>query len=83
MKDYTFYQEFADKSKSQPTGNCIAVFGPTSNHSREAIAGIYETANSPCSSCGVSVEHLKTKCKRVTEEKARRYHPKLFNYLEQ
>lgn len=95
MKGIRFYQEFANKSKTKPTGNVIAalagrVTGAAGNGiffsggvaCYEAVAGLFDDPNSPVASTAVAVDVLREKCKRVSEAKARQVHPNLFEYLD-
>lgn len=49
----------------------------------ECITAVYFTPNSDvcCSSC--SIGYLRSNCKRIPEQLARKIHPKLFQYLEE
>jgi hypothetical protein len=89
MKDFRFYQEFGDAKKTVPTGNCIATYTATMpeslaiNRTVECFSGVYFEPDSPCCFGSVSVKYLGEKCKRVSEEKARAIHPKLFRRIEE
>lgn len=95
MKGIRFYQEFDSKSKTRPTGNCLAVLagnitdapgngiffsGKTACY--EAIAGLFDHADSAVAVTSVAVDYLREKCKRVPEAKARKIHPALFERLD-
>lgn len=95
MKGVRFYQEFANKSRTKPTGNVIAAFagqitGAAGNGiffsggvaCYEALAGLYDSPNSPVASTAVAVDVLREKCKRIPEAKARQIHPALFERLD-
>jgi len=97
MKGYRFYEEFMNKNKEseESLGNVIAVFlkpskgGGTpygywgsSGWLWECLSAIYLHANSDVSVSGVSPQYLTENCKRISEEKARQIHPKLFERLE-
>lgn len=84
MKDITFYQEFLNRSKTKPTGNVLAVIRENRcpDGSMEAMAGLYDHANSPVVSSSVSSDYLYTRCKRVSEAKARQVHPAMFERLD-
>lgn len=92
MKGYRFYLEFgttADKRKGNDQGNVFAMF--IDHRGRpvyvpggavEGIGAVFFTRNSAV--CGTSADlgYLRTKCKRVSEAKARATHPKLFQALD-
>lgn len=95
MNGIRFYQEFANKSKTKPTGNIIAalagritgaagngVFFSGGAACYEAVAGLFDAPNSPVASTAVAIDLLREKCKRVSETKARQVHPNLFEYLD-
>lgn len=89
MKGVRFYAEYENVSKTQPTGNVIAVFvdediyWSSGKACHEAIGGIYARPNSPVATTGASLDYLSQKCKRVSEQKAREIHPRLFERLEE
>ena len=87
MRGIRFYQEFANKSKTRPTGNVTAIFLDSRLVGRNqvtysAVSGVYEHSDSAVASTIVSEDYLREKCKKVSEEKARRIHPALFEYME-
>ncbi len=49
----------------------------------EAIAAVFDWANSPVAGTGVARDYLRQKCKHISEAKARSIHPALFARLEQ
>ena len=97
MKGLKFYLEYPNnKNKREGTrkklgnhsGNVIAVIdntyhvGGTGKINADAIGAVFFHSNSAVVSTGVSDEYLREKCKRISEEQARKIHPKLFNYLD-
>ena len=99
MKNFKFYLEYPDlKSKRKATrknlgnhaGNCVAIIEGTKKFSafpndldNDAIAAIQDYKNCPCAFTIVSDGYLNEKCKRISEQQARKIHPELFKYLEQ
>ena len=85
MKDITFYQEFENRSRTKPTGNVLAVIRDSRcpDGSMEAIGALFDRPDSPVASTAVSLEYLRTQCKRVSEAKARQVHPAMFERLDQ
>jgi len=83
MKGVRFYEEFHDARKRRSTGNCLAIFPDNYAHGEyEAYVAAMAEPNSMPASGGVSIEVLRTKCKRVPESRARRVHPNLFRWLD-
>jgi len=90
MKGVRFYEQFQNKRKGVSAGQCVALM--LDDHGRpvhnddgrtlSAVAGVFEHADSPPASTSVSFEFLRTKCKRVTEARARKIHPRLFTMLD-
>lgn len=86
MRDVTFYQEFENKSKTQPSGNVLAVSrngARCPDGSFEAVGALFDHCNSAVATTSVSPAYLREKCKRISEVKARGIHPRLFNFLDQ
>lgn len=93
MKGWRFYKEFKTNKRKVPTGNVVAVnttvgmwavppFGPNAQYRYECVSALFNEHNSPVCSGAVSVGHIEKRCKRISEAKARKIHPKLFEYLE-
>ena len=93
MKNIRFYQEFTDVRKTKPTGNVIAVSTDKRGYpdyfnygngkvSVECASAIYFEPNSEVTGDSVSRDYLKENTKRISEAKARKIHPKLFEYLD-
>lgn len=82
MRGFRFYEEFSNKRKGVSAGQVVAV---STEHTRgvmlDAVASVFDRANSPVESTMVDRGWLRQKCKRVSEERARQVHPKLFSYL--
>lgn len=86
----------AEKSKGtvialilhEETGNPIYVPGSvntrygTPSLIAEAICSLFDEPNSSVCSSQVAIEYLWQECRRISEDKARSIHPKLFQYLE-
>lgn len=86
MKHFTFYHEFKNKRRGQSAGICVGAFGPRSSDGgeivRDAVVGMFEQTNSQVCLSAVSQDYLRSKCKRVSEEVARKIHPRLFVWLD-
>jgi len=93
MKGIRFYQEFKDPSRRRiPAKSVCAVLvcngafmsGGHNNYRAcyEAIAGVFDNPNSPVGGTSVSLDWLRTHCKRVSESRAREIHPALFERLD-
>lgn len=96
MKGYRFYLEYAskaDKRKGVHAGNVLALYTGEGIESAEVVArmrtylfGVGGVLNSPDSPVGwtgeVSREQLRERFKRVSEQEARKVHPRLFEYLD-
>jgi len=95
VKMKTFYRQFRDRNKAQPTGNIICVFSehalPTSDAglAHRQLDQMYngvgtesEQANgAPCiTEC--SLVYLLVRCSPCTETEARAIHPAIFDLLE-
>ena len=92
MKGYRFYKEYnspREKHNDEGNGNVTAIYlengvyySPGVGACYEAATGIFPHPNSDVCSSSVSLEWLRTNCKRISEEEARTIHPALFAYLE-
>jgi hypothetical protein len=89
MNGTRFYLEFKDKSKRQSGGTVVAAlvlngsYWSSGKLCYEALAALFERANSPVAGTGVALDYLRQKCKRISEAKARIIHPALFERLDQ
>lgn len=88
MKHFRFYQEFTSDSRKTPTGNVVAAitgngaFISGGKACFEAIAALISQPDSPVAGTAASLDYLRTRCKRVSETKARAIHPSLFARLD-
>lgn len=92
MKGLRFYSDFrntVDRRKNVHRGSMIALLlddkdRPLYNVSGTAdcIAGVYDWPDSGVATTGYSGGYLRTRCKRITEAKAREIHPALFIILD-
>lgn len=92
MKGYRFYEEFDNKRKGISNGNVVAVIPEnrwTEQYPDGSIDVIYDVIgavfyhpNSDVCGTGASQGYLSESCKRVSESKARKIHPKLFEVLD-
>lgn len=91
MKGIRFYHELENKGKVAETsqGNVIAIFINTNSHTLlimgemyEGLVAVFGEPNSPVCVSGVSWEYLRESCKRISEAKARKIHPRLFERLD-
>jgi hypothetical protein len=82
MTGYEFYSE----KLNEHGDTVLAVFGPDcmigGTAHRECIASIFNEPNGECAVAAASVGYLVEDCKPVSEEEARKIHPRLFEYLE-
>lgn len=92
MNGIRFYAEFPEGvSKRRPVAeatNVVALFaGSYTIRDGEAIleglGSLYDRPNSPVASTGISAGFLRSKCKRISEAKAREIHPALFARLDE
>lgn len=87
MKGIRFYEDLLD-SRKKSSGNVIAVlvcngiFFSGKIACYEAIGAIFHYSNSPVAGTSVSLDYLRAKCKRISEQKARKIHPNLFKRLD-
>lgn len=98
MKGYRFYLEYPDKkSKRSATrkelgnhsGVVIALmleagtyFNIENQECSESIRAIRKYPNSVVSLSGVNLTYINKSCKWISEEQARKIHPKLFKRLD-
>jgi hypothetical protein len=98
MKGYWFYLKYEspeDKAKGVHSGNCLAVlFKHTGWKKRRetfqsggsllvrCYAPCFRYPNAPCVPAAVAIHYLNSRCKRITEKRAREVHPKLFERIE-
>lgn len=83
MKDIRFYEEFTSKRKGLSAGTVVAVglSNPVLGE-YEAVGAVFDRPNSPVASTSVHSNYLYKNCKRVSEQRARQVHPRLFEYLD-
>ncbi len=87
MKGIRFFEEFRNSAKTTTMGTCVALFvcnGAYMSGTQicyEALSGLFDQPDSPVCSGGVSLSYLRSRCKRVTEQEARKIHPALFKRL--
>lgn len=71
-----------------PAANAIAVFLDDdgrelfNGESYDCFAGIFDHPDSDVATSGVSPEYLRERCRRISEQEARRIHPRLFQRLD-
>ena len=87
MKDTRFYLEFDStyrKRKGEHSGNVFAAFPAliTSGGRLEGIGAVFFHPNSAVCGCAASLDYLRTRCKRISERRAREVHPELFRRLD-
>lgn len=96
MKGYRFYLEFESpksKRRGEHTGNVFALFTASPPYYsyvteglsiwvQEGAGAVFFEPDSPVCGCSISLEYLQTRCKRISESKAREIHPRLFDYLD-
>lgn len=92
MKGIRFYHEFKDTRKKHPEGNVMAVmtdkrgFPDIRFQGKEAmvdvISAVFDHPNSGVAGSSASIKYLRSRTKRISEEKARKIHPNLFYYLD-
>jgi hypothetical protein len=90
MSLYKYFEEYTTAQREASTGNVIAV--PERMASVVQPGGIClpvvcaseedTTPNSPVSPALLMAEYLGTHCRKISEARARRIHPRLFEYLE-
>lgn len=86
MRNTRFYVEFTDGRKRHPAGTVIAVNVETlaqrHDGNYDGVAAVFAFPNAPVASTAVGRDYLATRCKRVSEQRARAIHPALFSFLE-
>jgi type 1 glutamine amidotransferase len=89
MTGIRFYEVFNDTAKRESAGKAVAVFPHlwrkgSAGQGRlfYSVIGLSRRPNSPVLKTTVSETYLRSKCRRVSESRARRVHPNLFRYLE-
>jgi hypothetical protein len=90
MREYRFFEEFSDGRLESSSGNVIAVdlagdsFVQEGGVCYRALCAIQDAArpNSPVLQRYFNAEYLGARCRRITEARARKIHPKLFEYLD-
>lgn len=93
MKGYRFYEEFHNKRRGVSMGTVIAVVLGEDNRpfyhyytsqgaTFDAVAGVFDTPNSPVCGTTTTDGYLREDCKRISEARAREIHPALFEYLD-
>ena len=89
MKGIRFYLEFTDPARRQSGGTVVAAlvlngsYWSSGRLCYEAVAALFDRANSPVAGTGVALEYLRQKCKRISEAEARTIHPALFERVDQ
>jgi hypothetical protein len=98
MKDIRFYLEYSTKAdRRQATrkalgnhdGNVFAAradcgsFLSDGEACIEGLGAVYYRPNSPVASTSASLDHLSTRCLRISEAQAREIHPELFKRLDE
>lgn len=88
MRGMTFYAEYTDSARKLPTGNIVAVEREYSRWDKfagsfvyEAVGALFSRPNSPVAGTSVAQSYIDSNCRKVTEDEARRVHPRLFEYL--
>lgn len=95
MKGYRFYEELENKNRKdeKSDGNVFALFlDPDTNrpltywngkeYMYEGMGAVFFHSNSAVCITGASPEYLRENCRRISEEKAREIHPRLFQRLD-
>ena len=90
MKGYSFFEEYRDELMLASSGNVIEVNvdeGSFVLHGGVCYKAIVPSPergvpNSPVTMILFNAEYLGSRCRPVTELRAREIHPKLFEYLE-
>lgn len=90
MKGYSFFEEYRDELMLASSGNVIAVNvdeGSFVLHGGVCYKAIVPSPergvpNSPVTMILFNAEYLGTRCRGVTEDHARKIHPRLFEFLE-
>jgi hypothetical protein len=90
MNGYKFFEEYRDEAMQASSGNVIAVnlgAGSFVQHGGVCYRAVVPAPergipNSPVTMILFNAEYLGTRCRGVTEARARKIHPKLFEFLE-
>ena len=90
MHGYTFFEEYRDEAMLASSGNVIAVdlgagsFVQPGGVCYRAVVPRrdHDLPNSPVTVSLFNAEYLGARCRRVSEDRARRIHPRLFEFLE-
>ena len=89
MKGIRFYEELEHKNRKaeRSKGSVVAALHETGHYSGrtycyEAISGLYDEPNPPVCGGAVSIFYLLADCRRISEQRARELHPKLFERLD-
>ena len=91
MQGFTFFEEYRDESMQASSGNVIAVdlaagsFVQPGGVCYRAVVpcrGEHDLPNSPVTMSLFNAEYLGMRCRRVSEDDARKIHPRLFEFLE-
>lgn len=79
MKNIRFYEEFKDSRKRNSYGTVVAIMVDTIRHEYiDAIATTIDIPNSSCCLTLIGIGYLKSRCKRISEQQAKKIHPNLF-----
>ena len=88
MKGVKFYQVFLDKYRRHASGNCLATDEHTKERSMKkngtirCVAASSREPNSPVGADAVVPGYLRQHCRQITEDQARKLHPRLFDRIE-
>lgn len=96
MDGVRFYLEYENKTEKHKgtrkkpgkhTGNVLALYHENGHMTREGwtcegTGAIFYHPNSAVGSCGVGIDYLRDKCKRISEAQARDIHPQLFAVID-
>ena len=96
MKWYRFYEELKKKNRKgeESKHTVIALmlkddgtplYAPRRRSQElcaECISSIFNQPNGPVAGSAVAMVYLWESCRRISEDRAREIHPKLFEYLE-
>jgi len=85
-QDYIFFEEFSNTRKTKSEGNVMVVYGNWSYSQdkklKECIGAVYFHPNSAVCGSSTDDDYIKLYCKKITVQKAKKIHPKLFDYLD-
>ena len=89
MKGIRFYEELDNKNRvsEKSQGNVVAVlyengFFTNNGYILECISATFLHSNSDVSSGSAHIDYIRKNCRRISEQKAREIHPRLFTYLD-